>query len=173
MKIQAVIRAVVALQLLTVAGAVLAQLPMNNDAGKARCNVLAAAQKAIDAGIVPGPLVAATRGVPGRDFFVLAVDRAQAKQHYVACTMYFLAAIADRAGNGGHQDATQASNEAIVGGSELKLARGFHLKMAEHATRIKMKVEEMTGQPLSLTPPQTSAVLNAATTMPIVVAGSH
>ena len=144
-----------------------AQLPVNNNVWKDRCNLLAASAGSIQSSTPPAALVAITRGVPARGFLVLGVDRAQAGQHYVACTMYYLAAIAERAGNGVTPNPIAATNDAIVAGSEFKLARGHHLNMHEHVTRVKMKVEEITGQPLSLTPPETTAVLDASSTMPV------
>jgi hypothetical protein len=144
-----------------------AQLPTNSGVWKDRCNLLASNSGAIQNGQIPPALAAMTHGVAARGYFVLAVDRAQAKQHYVACTMYYLAAIAERQGNGAKPDLLASTNDAVVGGSELKLARGHHLNMHEHVTRVRMKVEEMRGQPLALSPPQTTAVLDASTTMPI------
>jgi len=152
------------------ASAASAQLPANSDVWKDRCNLLASSSNAIQSGTTPAELVAATRGVTSRGFLVLAINRAQAGQHYVACTMYYLAAISERAGNGGVKpNLIAAGNDAIVAGSELKLARGQHLRMKEHTTRIAMRMHEMTGQPLTLTPPETSAVLDAATTTPVVL----
>ena len=137
---------------------------------KDRCNLLASFSTQIQNGQISPSLAAMTRGVPARGYFVLAVDRAQAKQHYVACTMYYLAAIADREGNGGAKpDPLTSTKYAVIGGSELKLAHGRHLNMHEHMVRVKMKMDEATGQPLTLTPPQTTAVLDASTTMPITL----
>jgi len=152
------------------AAAISAQLPIDTQVWKDRCNLLAASSSAIQTGATPAPLLAATRGVPARGFFILAVNRAQAGDHYVACTMYYLAAISERQGNGGFKsDPLAVTNDAIVGGSELKLAHHQHLRMKEHEVRIKLKVEEITGKPLVLTPPETSAVLDAAGTTPITV----
>jgi len=153
--------------LLGVATAASAQLPVNSEVWKERCNLLASSSAAIQNGKMPAELAAATRGVTARGFIVLAVNRAQAGQHYVACTMYYLAAISERAGKGA--DLTAAGDDAIVAGSELKLAQGQHLRMKEHTTRIAMKMHEMTGKPLILTPPETSAVLEAATTAPVTL----
>jgi hypothetical protein len=137
---------------------------------KDRCNLLANYSTQIQNGQISPALASMTRGVPARGYLVLAVDRAQAKQHYVACTMYYLAAIAERQGNGGVQaDPLTSTKYAVIGGSELKLARGRHLNMHEHMVRVKMKMDEATGQPLTLTPPQTTAVLDASTTMPITL----
>ena len=164
------LRSVLVLALLLSASAAMrAQLPVNDLAWKDRCELLAASANAIQSATPPAALASLMHGVPARGFFVLAVDRAQAGQHFVACTMYYLAALADRAGNGGMRDPNplMAVNYATIGGSEDKLAHGHHLNMHEHVTRVKMKVEEMTGKPLSLTPPETTAVLDASTTMPV------
>jgi hypothetical protein len=164
------LRFVLALSLLlSVSAALHAQLPTDSNAWKSRCNLLQANSAKIVDGTAPATLVSATRGVPGYDYFVLAVNRAQAGQHYAACTMYYLAAIAEHAGNGGKTDTVASSNYAVVGGSEWKLAQHHHLRMHEHVVRVKLKVEELTGKPLSLTPPQTSAVLDAASTTPIAL----
>jgi hypothetical protein len=154
---------------LLAAAAAHAQLPTDSQPWKDRCNLLASASAAIGSGHVPPMLNRVTRGVPSHGFLVLAVDRAQQGQHYVACTLYYLAAVADRAGNGGTPIPAQAFDEAIIGGSELKLAHHRHLNMTEHEKRIKFKVEELTGKPLSLTPDQTQAVIDASSTMPITM----
>jgi hypothetical protein len=155
--------------LLSAASAIHAQLPVNDQVWKDRCNLLAASSNSIQTGKLSEMFLTATRGVPSRGFLVLAVNRAQAGQHYVACTMYYLAAVAARAGNGGKPDLVAATNDAIVAHSEWKLARHHHLNMQEHMKRVEMKVEEITGQPLSLTPVETSAVLDASSTMPITL----
>jgi len=160
-------RAFAAILLFAAVATLHAQLPNDNEAWKSRCNLLTAQSTAIQNGATPALLIAATRGVPANDFFVLAVNRAQAGQHFTACTMYFLAAVAARSGNGAKPDPISATNDAIVGGSEQKLANRHHLRMKEHLKRVELKVEEITGKPLTLTPDQTSAALQAAGTMPL------
>jgi len=161
--------------LLGMAATLHAQLPVNNDTWKTRCGVLASSAQAIDNGSTPAALVSATRGISGRPFYVLGVNRAEAEQHYVACTMYYLAAISARTGNGGKADPDAASNYTILAGSELKLARGQSLTLSETFKRIQMKVSGITGTTLTLTPNETSAAIDAATTMPLSVtpAGTH
>jgi len=161
-------RAFAAILLFAIVASLHAQLPNDNEAWKSRCNLLTSQSAIIQSGNLPAPLISATHGVPADDFFVLAVNRAQAGQHSTACTMYFLAAIAERVGNGARPDPLTAANYAIIGGSEWKLARHQHLRMKEHVTRVKLKVEEITGkESLTLTPDQTMAALTAAGTMPL------
>jgi hypothetical protein len=154
---------------LLTAAAAHAQLPTDSQPWKDRCNLMSSEAAAIRTGRVPTMFTSATRGVPSHSFLVLAVNRAQNGQHYLACTLYYMAAVADRAGNGSAPNAEQAFDEAIIGGSELKLAHHRHLNMTEHEKRIKFKVEEMTGAPLSLTPDQTQAAVDAASTMPLTM----
>ena len=151
------------------------QLPVNNDTWKTRCSVLASAAPAIVNGSTPSALVSATRGVAGRPFYVLAVNRAEAEQHYVACTMYYLAAISARTGNGGKVDADAANDYTVLAGSELKLAKGQSLSFSETFKRLQIKVSGLTGTTMTLTPNETSAAIEAATTMPLSVspAGTH
>ena len=144
--------------------AVHAQLPVNNDVWKTRCNVLANAAKQGSA--TPAVFVSATRGIPGQKFYALAVDRGQAGEHYVACALYFLSAISEQHGNGGKADPKAANSDAILAGAELKLARHQHLSMTEHLKRVEMKVETLS-TPLGLTSDETAAVITASTTMPL------
>src|ERR1700679_35345 len=88
----------------SVASTLHAQLPQNNEAWKTRCTLLASSASAIENGNPPAVLVASTRGLASHPFYVLAVDRAQADQHYVACTLYYMAAISAKLGNGGKAD---------------------------------------------------------------------
>jgi hypothetical protein len=169
MTLSSVVRRISALALVLGASAALhAQLPVNNDMWKTRCNVLATSAPTIDAGSTPAPLVSATRGIKANDFFVVAVNRADADQHYVACAMYYLAAISARTGNGGKADASAASTYATLASAELKQAKGESLSMGEYMKRVQMKFNALTGTPLTLTPAQTSAVIDAAGTMPLL-----
>ena len=146
-----------------------AQLPQNNEAWKSRCNLLAASATAIQNGNPPAALLAATRGVNSHPFYVLAVDRAQADQHYVACTLFYMAAMSARAGNGGKPYLTAASDYAILAGAEAKDARGESLTFSERYKRLQMKASGLTGKPLTSTPAETSAVIDASTTMPLTL----
>jgi hypothetical protein len=147
-----------------------AQMPVNNDTWKTRCNVLATSAPAIVNGSTPAALVSATRGVAGRPFFVLGVDRSQADQHYVACTMYYLAAISARTGNGGKADPDAADKYGILAAAELKLAHGESLSFTEQFKRLQVKFSGLTGETLTLTPNETSSAIDAATTMPLTIA---
>jgi len=155
------------LSLLLSAAALHAQLPVNNDAWKTRCNLLAASAKAIEDGTAPPLLVAATHGVAGKPFYVLALNRSQANQHYVACTLYYLAAISERAGNGGKSDPSTASDDATLASAEAKEARGDSPSFYESWKRFTMKFTGLSGTTLTVTAAESSAVLNAATTMPL------
>jgi len=146
-----------------------AQLPQNNEAWKTRCNLLAASASAIENGNPPAVLLRATRGVSSHPYYVLAVDRAQADQHYVACTLFYMAAISARAGNGGKPDPSAAADYAILAGAELKDTRGESLTMTERFKRIEIKASALTGKSLTSTPAETSAVIDASTTMPLTL----
>jgi len=146
-----------------------AQLPQNNEAWKTRCNLLAASASAIENGNPPAVLLRATRGLSSHPFYVLAVDRAQADQHYVACTLFYMAAIAARAGNGGKPDPSAASDYAVLASAELKDTRGESLTMTERFKRIEIKASALTGKSLTSTPTETSAVIDASTTMPLTL----
>ena len=150
-----------------------AQLPRNNEAWKTRCNLLAASATALQNGNPPAVLVASTRGVSSHPFYVLAVKRAQADQHYVACTLYYMAAISARAGNGGKPDLAAASDYAVLAGAEAKDARGESLTMSERFKRLQIKTSGLTGKSLTSTPAETSAVIDASTTMPLTLTGAH
>jgi len=163
-------RTVVAFLLaLGVSAAAHAQLPQNNEAWKTRCNLLASSANAIQNGNPPSVLVAATRGVVSHPFYVLAVDRSQADQHYVACTLFYMAAISARMGNGGQSDPSAANDDAILAGAELKDARGESLTLSEHFKRLQIKASGLSGKALTSTPAETSAVINASTTMPLTL----
>jgi hypothetical protein len=146
-----------------------AQLPQNNEAWKSRCNLLASSASAIQSGKPPAVLVAATHGVNSHPFYVLAVDRAQADQHYVACTLYYMAAISAYAGNGGKADPSAASDYVLLASAEAKEARGESLTMSERFKRLQVKASGLTGKPLTSTPAETSAVIEASTTMPLTL----
>ena len=146
-----------------------AQLPQNNEAWKTRCNLLAASAGAIENGHPPAILVAATRGVASYPYYVLAVDRSQADQHYVACTLFYMAAISARAGNGGKTDLSAADDYAILAGAEVKDARGESLTMTERFKRLGIKASAITGKSLTSTPAETMAVIDASTTMPLTL----
>ena len=58
--------------LIASASAIHAQLPMNNDAWKTRCDLLTASAGAIANGNPPAALLGITRGVSAHSFYVLA-----------------------------------------------------------------------------------------------------
>ena len=159
----------VLLLILGMSTALRAQLPENNDTWKTRCNLLATSATAIQNGNPPAVLLAATRGVNSHPFYVLAVDRAQADQHYVACTLFYMAAMSARAGNGGKPDLAAASDYAILAGAEVKDARGESLTFTERFKRLEVKASGLSGKSLTSTPTETSAVINASTTMPLTL----
>ena len=164
----AALRNLVLLFLLAVtAAAVHAQLPVNNDAWKSRCALLSASSKEIEDGNPPASLIAATRGVAGKSFYVIALNRAQANQHYVACTLYYLAAIAEHQGNGGKADPSTSSDDATLASAEAKEARGESVSLYESWKRFLMKFSGLSGTTLTVTADESEAVLNAASTMPL------
>ena len=154
---------------LGIAASMHAQLPQNNEAWKTRCNLLASSASAIENGNPPAALVAATRGVNSHPYYVLAVDRSQADQHYVACTLYYMAAISARLGNGGKADPSAASDYLVLAGAEFKDAQGESLTMGERFARLKVKASGLSGSSLSSTPAETTAVIDASTTMPLTL----
>ena len=161
--------AVLLLLVFGISAAAHAQLPQNNDAWKTRCNLLAASASAIQNGNTPSILSAATRGVASRPYYVLAVNRAENDQHYVACTLFYMASISARQGNGGKADPDAAADYAILAGAELKDATGQSLTMSERMKRLKLKASGLTGGSLTSTPAETSAVIAASTTMPLTL----
>lgn len=154
-----------------ISAAMHAQLPQNNDTWKTRCNLLAASASSIQSGHPPAVLVAATRGVPSHSFFVLAVNRSEEDQHYVSCTLYYMAAISARMGNGGKPDLDAANDFLVLAGAEVKDARGQSITMAEYFKRLKIKAAGLTGKSLTLTPAETEAAITASTTMPLSLPG--
>jgi len=152
---------------LGVSAALHAQLPQNNEVWKTRCNLLASSASAIQNGHPPVVLATATRGVSSHPYYVLAVDRSQADQHYVACTMFYMAAISAKMGNGGKADPSAADDYLVLAGAELKDARGESLTMSERFKRFQIKASALSGKSLTSTPAETSAVIDASTTMPL------
>jgi hypothetical protein len=141
------------------------QIPKDNEVWKMRCNLLASQDQAIQNGTVPAPLVAATRGVPGAKFNTFGFDRSGMNQHYVACTMFYLAAIADRAGNGGKVDASASHDALVLAELDVKDAHGQDLTFSEKFKRTSGKATELTTP--SLTSAELMAVIDAASTMPL------
>ena len=75
-------------------------MPTDNNVWKQRCTMLNTLAAKIDSGHAPEVLVTGTRGIPSLQFASFAFDRSRATEHNVACTMFFMAAISERAGNG-------------------------------------------------------------------------
>jgi hypothetical protein len=146
-----------------------AQLPVDNGVWRDRCNLLSSQANATLSGATPAPLVNATRGISAGKFHAMAVNRAQAGDHYVACTMYSLAAISARAGNGGVHDYKTANNNVVLAAAELRLAHHQHLLMVQHLKRVEMKIDAL-GTTLSLNASESSDVIAAASTTPITLA---
>ena len=142
-----------------------AQLPADNDAWKARCNTLRAAEEQIQNGKIAAELVAATRGVQGSKFLAFAFDRASANEHNVACVMYLMAAIADRNGNGGKVDISAAQDAELLAGVELKALHGDPLTFGERMKVMQTKVGQLIAS--SLSQKDADAVLVASSTVPI------
>jgi hypothetical protein len=108
-----------------------AQEPIDNDTWKQRCTTLAASADAIDKGSAPAALLLTTRGIAGSKFAAIAHERGNAGQHYIACTLYYTAAIAEYQGNDGKVDPAKAHGDAAQGAIELKLATGQVLTFKE------------------------------------------
>jgi hypothetical protein len=148
------------------------QLPKDNDVWKTRCALLASYDNAIQTGAMPPALVSATRGVAGEKFAILATERSQDTQHNVACTMFYLAAISVRAGNGPKLtpklQAKAVKNYSLLGHYEFEVAHGQKPQMTERMKRASIKAKNF-GTPLTLNADESGMVIAAATTMPLSV----
>ncbi len=154
--------------LLTAATTLQAQLPRDSGTWKARCTLLSNNAANIQAGKTPAGLVAATRGIPGQDFYTMAVDRSEAGERYVACTYFYAAAIAYRAGNGGNHDYKSSYNDTVLAAAEVRLAHHQHLTMTQHAKRIEAKAQNF-GKTLTLNGDASQKVQDAGSTFPITL----
>jgi hypothetical protein len=135
--------------LLVVAMAVRGQMPTDNDMWKARCTTLSGSAGAIDHGSAPPELLQTTKGIPGDKFAAVAHERAGAGQHYIACTLYYTAAMAYHMGNGGKIDVSKAHTEVVLGGTEVKLATGQPLTFGEKMDRTSGKLALKKTAPLT------------------------
>jgi hypothetical protein len=132
---------VVTLPLLAILAATArAQEPTDSDVWKSRCLVLNAAADSIAKGFPSPQLLATTQGIPGAKFFAVAHERSLAGQHYIACTLYYTAAIAERQGNGGKIDLGKAKSDVFLGGVELKRSTGQTLSFKEKMESTSGKV---------------------------------
>jgi len=136
-----------------------AQMPTDNDAWKARCTALSASATAIDHGSAPPELLQTTRAISGDKFAAVAHERSGAGQHYIACTLYYTAAMAYHMGNGGKIDVSKGHTEVVLAGAEMKQATGQPLTFGEKMDRTTGKLPlKKTAQ---LTPADVSAVFAA------------
>jgi hypothetical protein len=138
-----------------------AQMPTDNDAWKARCNALAATT---DLGHLTAEARALTHSVPASKFTTFAFDRSAAGQPAVACTMFYLGAIAAQASS----DASTAHDNAVLAGIEIKAAHHQDTTFSESLTRMKAKAYEIPKP--ALTVDDEEKVLLAATTIPYLTA---
>jgi hypothetical protein len=132
-----------------VGGRASAQMPSDNDMWKARCTALSASASAIDHASAPPELLQTTRGISGDKFSAVAHERAGAGQHYIACTLYYTAAMAYHMGNGGRIDGSKAHTNVVLGGTELKLATGQPLTFGEKMDRASSKLPSSRTAPLT------------------------
>jgi hypothetical protein len=136
-----------------------AQEPMDNDVWKSRCLALGAQADAIDKGSAPPELLQSTHGVPGAKFAAVGYERGVAGQHYIACTMYYTAALAEHQGNGGKIDPGRAHTDIVLAGAEAKRASGLPLTFKEKMDRASGKFNPAGKS--SLTPGDLGAVYGA------------
>ncbi len=147
------------------AAAAHAQMPEDNAAWTARCAMLNSLATQIDGGHVPASLAAGTHGVPSIEFATFGFDRSRASEHNVACTMFFMAAIAERNGNGAAANPKTAHNLLVVAQSEVALAHKVKVTTLQHMKRGEEEAKQVKAK--SLTADQSSAVLAAADTLPL------
>jgi hypothetical protein len=143
----------------SVSGHAAAQMPTDNDTWKARCTALSGNASAIDHGSAPPALLQTTKGISGDKFAAVAHERAGAGQHYIACTLYYTAAMAYHMGNGGKIDVSKGHSDAVLGGTELKLATGQSLTFGEKMDRTSGKLPSMKKE--QLTPADVASVFAA------------
>ena len=140
------------------AAAAHAQMPRDNDAWKSRCAVLAS--QTADLNHLSPAVAELTRGVPGSKFQTFGFDRQAAGEHNVACTLFYLAAIANQAS----KDASAAKDAQLLANLEVKAMKGQQPSFTENLSRTKIKAYEITRPALTLTDEE--KVLLAATTIP-------
>jgi hypothetical protein len=126
-----------------------AQAPTDNDAWKSRCLALSANADSIDKGSASTELQQGTKGIAGAKFAAVAHERGGAGQHYVACTLYYTAAIAERMGNEGKPDPSRAHADTILAGIELKRISGKPLSFKEKMNHTSGDVKSMANGGLS------------------------
>lgn len=163
------IRLFVFAMLLPVMGAsvVRAQMPMDNDAWQQRCDVLRNADPSAR-GTVPTWLREAPKGVPGPQFTTFGWDRLRARQPYVACTFFYLGAIADHNGPKNHADRVHAHESATMGRIAAQMAHHQPVSVREKMTRAHAEAAEIPKPPL--TEAEEEAIVAAASTVPLTPA---
>ncbi len=143
-----------------------AQMPVDNLAWKGRCIRLNAMKGAIEAPVLDPALAQSAQGVTSEKFMTMGFDRARAKEHYVACTMFYMAAIAQRAGNGGVKpNPRSAHNLDVVALAEYQLAQQQKLTMVEHVKRAEVELKEVAAKPL--TAEDSAQIIHAASVLPV------
>lgn len=138
-----------------------AQMPTDNDAWKARCAMLSSLDHN---GVLPASLVSLTHGVSGAKFTTFGFDRDAAGEHNVACTFFYLGAVAEQAA---HHDSA-AQNDAVLGRLQVKQMKGQSATISESFARMKAKAAEITHP--ALTEADEQHVMDAATTIPFTAA---
>ena len=139
-------------------------MPTDNDAWKHRCEVLRDADPN-GRGTVPAWLTKAPGDVAGPRWTTFGWDRARAGQPYVACTFFYLGAIADHNRNKGHADHVHAHESAVMGRIEDKMARHEPVTAREKLTKTHAEAAEI--PKAALTVPEEEAMVAAAGTMPL------
>lgn len=138
-----------------------AQMPTDNDTWKARCSALASLS---DLSHPTPQLVALTRGIPGAKFVTFGFDRDAAGQHNVACTLFFLGAIAEQAGNHAALNPSVAQDDLVLADVQVKTIHDQSVPFSERFTVMKAKAMQIM-QP-ALTENDEESVMDAATTIP-------
>jgi hypothetical protein len=119
------------LLLSSVAATLHAQMPVDNDTWKARCGAVASMA---DIDHLNPQVVSLTHGVDGAKFTTFAFDRQAAGQHNVACTLFYLGAIAN-AGKGNTSDAKDA---AVMASLEVKALHNQEPSWTESMIRVNV-----------------------------------
>lgn len=143
-----------ALALTASAAASYAQMPTDNDAWRNRCAALANVSD-------PGHAASAkalTHGVSADKYISFAMDRSNANQPAVACTLFRLGAIAA-------SDASTAQDSNALAAIEVKTARHQDTSFSEGILRMKAKAREI--RKPALTVSEEEAMMAAATTIPV------
>jgi hypothetical protein len=144
-----------------------AQMPTDNDAWKARCDTLRNADPT-GRGNVPAWLRQAPKGIPGPQFTTFGWDRLRATQPYVACTFFYLGAIADHNAPRTHANHVHAHESAVMGRIAAQTGHHQQVSVREGLTRAHAEAAEIPKPPLTI--PEEEAIVAAASTMPLTPA---